>query len=118
MKKSPTYDWDWLVSHAPFKKIITECCDLDVKKKVQRFAVCCGIWDTSNEYEITVSLKKFEDNFEEIKARLLNTNVCKKSEEVFDYINEMKCSKRELCFLITDGCIANCEGKLTWHWSE
>lgn len=116
MRKAPTYDWLWFISHAPFKKIITEYCDLDVKKEVKRFAVCCGIWDTSNEYEITVSLKKFQDNFEEIKTKLLNTNVCKKNDEVFEFVNYLKPDKYDLCCLIMDGCIVNCEGKFTWHW--
>lgn len=116
MRKAPTYDWEWFINHAPFKKILTEYCDLDIKKDVRRFAICCGIWDTSNEYNITVSLKKFEDNFGEIKSELLKTNVCKKNEEIFDYVNKIKCDKQDLCFLIIDGCIANCEGRFEWHW--
>ena len=116
MRKAPAYDWDWFISHAPFKKILTEYCDLSVKKDTEKVAVCCGVWDISNKYNVTVSLKKFENNFEEIKAKLLNTNVCKKDKEVYDYVNDMKCEKYDLCCLIMDGCIVNCEGRLSWNW--
>lgn len=116
MRKVPTYNWLLFISHAPFKKILTEYCDLSVEKEVTRFAVCCGIWDTSNHYKITVSLKKFEDNFEEIKSRLLNTNVCKNNDDVLELVNYLEPNKHDLCCLIMDGCIANCEGRFTWNW--
>lgn len=118
MRKVPTYDWDWFISHAPFKKILTEYCDLSVKKEVEKFYICCGIYDAYNHYEIAANLKKFQDNIEEIKIKLLNTNVCKKNKEIFDYVNKLEGSKSELCSLIMDGCIANCEGRFAWNWVD
>ena len=118
MRKTPTYDWEWFISHAPFKKILTEYCDLNIEKEITRFYVVCGIWDTSNHYKITVSLKKFEDNFEEIKDKLIKTKVYKKNDEVFEFVNYLEPNKHDLCRLILDGCIVNCEGKLSWNWIE
>lgn len=119
MRKVPTYDWDWFTSHAPFKKILTEYCDLKIEKHTEKFAVCCGIWDISNHYEITVNLKKFKENFEEIKTKLLNTRVCKNDKDVVEFVNCLNPNdKFDLCCLIMDGCIKNCEGKFTWHWIE
>lgn len=118
MRKLPTYDWEWFESHTPFKKILTEICGLEIKKEVQKFHVFAGIYQTSNHYKIKINYSLFESNFDKIKNMILKTNACKKNKEIFDWINKMECSKRELCSLITDGCMAIDGGSFEWDWCE
>ena len=47
---------------------------------------------------------------------LLNTNVCKKNKDVYDFVNEMDCSKRNIAYLIIDGCIKNVSGSFEWDY--
>ena len=65
-----------------------------------------------------VSESMFEEKFEEVKERLLKTNICRKNKEIFDWINELECSKRAMCMVITDGCIANVSGSFEWDWCD
>ena len=118
MRKSPTYDWEWFERHTPFKKILTETCGLEIKKEIYRIYVFAGIWQPTNYYRIKINYPLFEANFEKIKNLLLNTNVCKKNKDVFDYVNSIACSKRELCSLVHDGCMKNPTGSFEWDWCE
>ena len=118
MRKQPTYNWDWFESHTPFKKILTETCNLEIEKEVQRFYVFAGIYQTRNHYKIKVNYHLFQSNFDKIKNLLLETNVCKKNKDVFDLVNKSECNKKDLGFLIIDGCIANVSGSFEWDWCE
>lgn len=117
-RKTPTYDWDWFENHTPFKKILTETCGLEIEKEVHKVYVFAGIYQTNNHYKIKINYSLFANNFDNIKARLLNTNVCKKNKDVFDFVNKATCCKRDLCFLITDGCMAINGGSFEWDWCE
>ena len=118
MRKTPTYDWDWFNLHTPFKKIFEETCEFEVDKEVIPYRVFGNIWSTRNHYNIKVNYPMFQSNFVEIKKRILNTRVCKHNQEIFDWINEMECTKRNACELITDGCMAQAYGSFTWDWCD
>jgi hypothetical protein len=60
----------------------------------------------------------FEEKFEEVKEKLLKTNICRKNQEIFEWINELECSKRTISMVITDGCIANVSGSFEWDWCD
>ena len=114
MRKTPTYDWEWLQSHTPFKSILEKACDLEIEKEVLKIPTIAGYYTTSNHYTIKYNYSVFERDFEKIKSLLLNTNVCKKNNEIFDYVNEMDSSKRSAGMLIITGCIKNASGSFEW----
>lgn len=118
MRKLPTYDWDWFESHTPFKKILEETCELEIYKEVIPYNVIGYIWSTRNHYNIKLNYPMLQDNFEEIKRQILNTRVCKHNKEIFDWIDKLECSKKEICHVIVDGCIANTSGSFTWDWYD
>lgn len=118
MRKVPTYDWDWFESHAPFKKILEKTCELEIDKEVIPYNVIGYIWSTKNHYNIKLNYPMLQDNFTEIKKQILNTRVCKHNKEIFDWINELECSKKQICHVIVDGCIANAGGSFTWDWCD
>ena len=113
-RKSPTYDWEWFESHAPFKSILTATCDLNIEKEIQKIPTIAGCYATNNHYKIRYNRPVFERDFEYIKSLLLKTNVCKRNKDVFDFVNEMDCSKRSACNLIMHGCIRNVSGSFEW----
>lgn len=118
MRKTPTYDWDWVESHAPFKKILEDTCELEIDTYKRKIPVIAGIFTYSNHYAIKFNFPMFEEKFEEVKQKLLKTNLCRKNKEVFDWINELECSKREVGHVIVDGCIANVSGSFEWDWCD
>lgn len=118
MRKKPTYDVDWVYSHTPFKKILTETCDLKIEKTKRRKFVLPGIPIYRNHYIIQFNFPLFKERFEEIKKRLLNTNLCRNNKECFDWINELQCSTSNVCGVVIDGCIANPEGSFEWDWCD
>lgn len=118
MRKVPTYDWDWFESHTPFKKILEETCELEIEKYVLKKPVAAGIFTYWNHYVIKFNFPAFEEKFEEVKERLLKTNICRKNQEIFEWINELECSKRAMSMVITDGCIANVSGSFEWDWCD
>lgn len=118
MRKIPTYDWDWFESHTPFKKILEETCELEIYKEVIPYNVIGYIWSNRNHYNIKLNYPMLQDNFEEIKRQILNTRVCKHNKEIFDWIDKLECSKKEICYVIICGCIANVSGSFTWDWCD
>lgn len=118
MRKKPIYDLDWVYSHTPFKKILTETCDLKIEKIKREKPVLSGVFTYWNHYIIQFNFPLFKKRFEEIKKRLLNTNLCRNNKEYFDWINELNCSTSEVCHVIIDGCIANPEGTFEWDWCD
>lgn len=113
-RKAPTYDWDWFESHAPFKSILERTCDLEIEKEVQKIPTIAGGYTTNNHYKIRYNHPVFKRDFDKIKSLLLNTNICKKNKDVFDFVNEMDCSKRNAGYLIMYGCIKNVSGSFEW----
>lgn len=110
MRKIPAYDWVWFETHTPFKKIFEETCGLVIEKEVFGNA-----WSRRIHYHIKLNYLMLQNNFEEIKRRILNTRVCKHNKEIFDYVNEMECSKMDVSSLIVDGCTAS-RGSATFSW--
>lgn len=117
-KKSPTYDWEWFKSHTPFKKILEETCELEIEKENIPHRVFGNIWSTYHRYNIKFNYPMFQDNFEQIKQRILNTRVCKHNKDVFDYVNKMDGSKKDASNLILNGCMSNVSGSFKWDWCE
>lgn len=115
--KKPTYDWEWFQSKKPFKKILEDTCGLVIEKEVQRIPTVAGCYCINNHYRIKVNYERFASEFDSIKSRLLNTNVCKKNPDVFSYVNEKQCSVRTLCNIIQDGCMADICGSYEWDFS-
>lgn len=113
-RKAPTYDWDWFEIHTPFKSILERTCDLEIEKEVHRIPTIAGYYTTNNHYKIRYNQPVFERDFDNIKSLLLNTNICKKNKDVFDFVNEMDCSKRNAGRLIMYGCIKNVSGSFEW----
>ena len=113
-RKAPTYDWQWFQSHAPFKSILEKTCDLEIEKEVHKIPTIAGHYTTSNNYKIKYNHSLFERDFEKIKSLLLNTNVCKKNNKIFNYVNKMDNSKYSAGMLITRGCIKNASGSFEW----
>ena len=114
MRKAPTYDWEWFTSHIPFKSIFEKTCGLEIEKEVQKIPTIAGYYTTYNHYKIKYNHPVFERDFEKIKSLLLNTNVCKKNKDIFDYVIEKDCSKRSAGDLIMFGCIKNVSGSFEW----
>lgn len=104
MRKTPTYDWEWFESHTPFKNILTKTCDLEIEHEIHRIPTIAGCYTINHHYKIKFNLPVFERDFEKIKKLLLNTNICKKNKDVFDFVNEKECSKRTMCDWILYGC--------------
>lgn len=118
MKKTPTYDWHWFESHTPFKKILEETCELEIEKEVIPYHVFGNIWSKGNRYNIKLNYPMLQNNFEEIKRRVLDTRVCKHNNEIFEYISKMEYDKKDICYLVLHGCIANASGSFSWDWCE
>lgn len=118
MRKKPTYDLDWVYSHTPFKKILTETCDLKIEKSKIQNPEAPGLDTSWYYYMIRFNFPRFKEKFEEIKKQLLNTNLCRNNKEYFDWINELGCSTSEVCHVIIDGCIANASGFFEWDWCD
>ena len=118
MRRTPTYDWKWFEKHAPFKKILEETCGLEITKYIKKKSVIAGSWTFWNHYVIKFNFSTFTENFEEVKEKLLKTNICRKNKEIFDWINNLKCSKHDIGMVIVDGCIANTSGSFEWNWGE
>lgn len=118
MKKTPTYDWAWFESHTPFKKILEETCGLEIEKEAVPYRVFGNIWSTRNQYNIKLNYPALQDSFEQIKKRLLNTRVCKHNKEIFDYVNKMTSSKKDVSYLILDGCMSYGSGSFKWDWCD
>lgn len=118
MRQKPNYDWKWFESKTPFKKIFENYCDLTVEKEVIEYPVfaCLGIYNTRKHYKITVNRNSFTEHFDEIKNKLLATNVCKHNTEIFDYVNNIKDTNIDFCNLITEGCIKNAQGSFEWKY--
>lgn len=96
-------------THTPFKKILTETCDLKIEKSKIQNPEAQGLYMSWHNYMIRFNFPRFKERFEEIKKQLLNTNLCRNNKEYFDWINELGCSTSEVCHVIIDGCIANAE---------
>ena len=109
------YDWKWLESHAPFKRIFEKTCELEIEREAQRIPTIAGCHAIKNHYKIKYNHFTFEHDFERIKAMLLNTNICKHNRDVYDYGNSMEGTKDCACRLIIDGCIVNCSGSFEWN---
>ena len=60
MRKKPTYDLDWVYAHTPFKKILTETCDLKIEKIKRRKPVLPGIFTYWNHYIIQFNFPLFQ----------------------------------------------------------
>lgn len=118
MRRTPTYDWEWFEKHAPFKNILEETCDLEITKYIKKKSVIAGNWTFWNHYVIKFNFSTFTEKFEEVKEKLLKTNICRKNKEIFDWINRLKCSKHDISMVIIDGCIANASGSFEWNWDE
>ena len=120
MRQKPTYDWKWFESKTPFKKILEKYCNLSIEKEIIEYPVFAfsGIYNTRNVYKITANRNAFTKHFNEIKSKLLSTNVCKHNVEIYNYVYNIKDSTMDFCHLITDGCIKNAEGSFEWNWLE
>ena len=60
MRAKPTYTWEWLESHAPFKKILEKMCGLKIDHELQRIPTVCGCWTTNHHYKIKYNKALFE----------------------------------------------------------
>jgi hypothetical protein len=114
MRNKPTYDWEWLQSHAPFKNILAKTCDLEIEKEVHKIPTIAGYYTTNNHYKVKYNYATFERDFDKIKNLLLNTNVCKNNDEIFNYVNKMNNSEKSFSNLVIRGCIKNCSGSFEW----
>ena len=115
MRKTPTYDWYWFETHAPFKKIFKEACELEIKKEIVSY-YSLGFREFESHYHIKLNYKMLQDSFEEIKRRLLSTRVCKYNEEIYDYVNEIECDKHDITYLIIDSCTtSSCPATYSWE---
>lgn len=104
MRAKPAYDWEWFESHSPFKNILEKTCNLHIEHEVQRIPTIAGCWTTNHHYKIRYNRNMFEHDFDVIKQMLLNTNICKKNKDVYDFVTEQTCCKRSFCDLIMYGC--------------
>ena len=118
MRKMPEYDWSWLRSHAPFKKILEETCELEVEKENIPYRVIGNIHSIGTRYNITLNYTMLQDNFEEVKRQLLNTRICKHNKRVFDWISQLECSKGQISEVITRGCLMYDSASFKWNWIE
>lgn len=119
MRQKPTYDWEWFTSKTPFKKIFEKYCNLSIEKEVVEYRVFAStLYNTRNVYKITVNRSSFTKHFDEIKNKLLSTNVCKHNSGIYNYVNNIKDSTVDFCHLITEGCIKNADGSFRWNWIE
>lgn len=118
MRKTPTYDWHWFESHTPFKKILEEACELEIEKEVIPYRVFGNIWSKRIHYNIKLNYPMLQDNFEEIRRRILNTRACKYNKEIFDYVNKIGSTKKDVCFLVTNGCMSYSSASFSWDWCD
>ena len=120
MRKAPTYDWEWFESHSPFKKTLEKMVDLSIDHEIQRIPTIAGCYAINHHYIITYNKKRFEDNFDEIKKMLLNTNICKRNNDVYSFVEELSCCGRSFGDLIMHGC--GCykyhSGSFEWHYID
>ena len=118
MRKVPEYDWTWLRTHAPFKKILEDTCELEVEKENIPYRVIGDIWSTRVQYNIELNYAMLQDNFSEIKRRLLNTRICKHNKKVCDWISQLECSKGQIGEVITRGCLIYDSASFKWDWKD
>lgn len=104
MRKTPTYDWEWFESHAPFKKILEKMCELHIEHEIQRIPTIAGCYVKNHHFKIKYNRAMLEKYFDTIKSTLLTTNICKKNKDVYEFVDEMECTTRNICALITHGC--------------
>ena len=116
MRNKPTYDWEWFEAHAPFKKILEKMCMLKIEHEIQRIPTIVGCYAINHHYKIKYNRSIFERDFEKIKNLLLNTNICKKNKDVFDFVNEKECNKRTMSdwILYGCGCMKHHSGSFEW----
>lgn len=112
--KKPDYDWEWLTSHAPFKKIFKDMFDLQIEKEVIAYCISGTIPSSKNQYNIKIDFGEVSNNFENLKRQLLNTRVCKHNESISKWVNEMTGTSGQICELIIQGCICNASGSFKW----
>ena len=117
-RKVPTYDYDWFKSHTPFKRILEETCELEIEKEDIPYQVFGNIWDTRRHYNIKLNYAMFQNNFEYIKQRILNTRICKHNKDIFDYVNKMGSSKKDVFFLISEGCLSYDSASFSWDFCD
>lgn len=118
MQKTPSYDWEWFRSHAPFRKIFEELCELEIEKEVIPYRVIGNIWSKGLKYNIKLNYPMLQDNFAEIKKRILNTRICKHNKKIFDWISELECSKGKISEVITRGCLIYESASFSWDWCD
>ena len=104
MRNKPTYDWEWFESHAPFKNILAKTCGLEIEHEIQRIPTIAGCYSINHHYKIKYNRPVFEKDFDKIKSLLLKTNVCKKNQDVFDFVNDKECNKRTMSDWVLHGC--------------
>jgi hypothetical protein len=103
-RKKPTYDWEWFESHTPFKSTLEKMCNLTIEHEAQRVPTIAGYWTTNHHYKIRFNGALFERDFDKIKEKLLNTNICKNNRDVYEFVAEQTCCKRSFGNLIMYGC--------------
>lgn len=120
MRNKPSYDWEWFESHAPFKNILEKMCQLNIEHEVQRIPTVAGCYAINHHYKIKYNRKMFEQYFDTIKSMLLNTNICKKNKDVFDFVNEKTCNKRTMgdWVLYGCGCMKYNGGSFEWDFMD
>lgn len=118
MRKAPIYDWDWFRNHAPFKKILEEACELEIEKETIPYRVIGNIRSKRDRYNIKLNYPMLQDNFEEIKRRILNTRICKHNKKIFDWIAGLECSKEQISQLITRGCMVYESASFKWDFGD
>jgi hypothetical protein len=117
MRNKPSYDWEWFESHAPFKRILEKMCELEIEHEAQRIPTIAGCCTVNHHYKIKYNREMFERYFDTIKGMLLNTNICKKNKDVFDFVSEKECNKRTLGDFVLHGCgcMKYHSGSFEWH---
>ena len=118
MRKKPTYDWEWFETHSPFKNILAKTCGLEIEHEIQRIPTICGCYAINHHYKIKYNHAVFERDFDAIKRQLLNTNICKKNEDVFNLVNKRECSKRTFSDFVTYGCICIKNKSCSFEWDD
>lgn len=118
MRKIPEYNWAWLRTHAPFKKIFEETCELEVEKENIPYRVIGNIRSVRIRYNIKLNYNMLKNNFSEIKSRLLATRICKHNKKVYDWINQLECTKGQVCEVITRGCLVYDSASFQWDFKE
>ena len=99
------YNWEYVNTYSPFRNIISKYTDLKVMNKTKANANSGECEE--NTYRIKANYNKYVKNLKKIKREILASQICKKNEDIREYIYNLTEEENAFKFLVKETCIPN-----------